>query len=233
VPVVVVRPVAGYGFPTALGVKVAHPDRAVVSITGDGGFLFGGTDLATATRFGINLVTVVFNNEAYGNVLRDQKRMFDGRHSGSVLTNPDFVAYGRAFGVERRHQRLRDRVRQRLLQNEPPGEARDETLNAAQAHDATPRRVGHVRDPVKRQQVMRTDAVERDAGERDQGAAGVVDGRAERLLRRRRVARDEVVEPQVADALRCPYEVRETCRDLRCRGEGGEQARDLVGHAAP
>ncbi len=89
----------GYGFPTALGVKVAHPDKPVVSICGDGGFLFGGSDLATAMQFGINLVTVVVNNASYGNVLRDQKRMFDGRHAGSVLTNPDFVAYGRAFGV--------------------------------------------------------------------------------------------------------------------------------------
>ncbi|MBX9698404.1 MAG: hypothetical protein K2X74_03150 [Acetobacteraceae bacterium] len=89
----------GAGFPTALGVKVAHPDRAVVAVTGDGGFLFGGSDLATAVRFGINLVTVVFNNSAYGNVLRDQRRMFDGRHSGSELTNPDFQTYAKAFGV--------------------------------------------------------------------------------------------------------------------------------------
>ncbi len=89
----------GYGFPTALGVKAANPDKPVVSITGDGGFLFGGSDLATAVQFGINLVTVVVNNASYGNVLRDQKRMFDGRHAGSVLTNPDFVAYGKAFGV--------------------------------------------------------------------------------------------------------------------------------------
>ncbi len=89
----------GAGFPTALGVKVAHPDRAVVAVTGDGGFLFGGADLATAVRFGINLVTVVFNNSAYGNVMRDQVRMFDGRHSGSELTNPDFQTYAKAFGV--------------------------------------------------------------------------------------------------------------------------------------
>jgi len=89
----------GAGFPTALGVKVGCPDRPVVAVTGDGGFLFGGSDLATAVRFGINLVTVVFNNSAYGNVLRDQKRMFDGRHSGSELTNPDFQTYAKAFGV--------------------------------------------------------------------------------------------------------------------------------------
>lgn len=89
----------GAGFPTALGVKVAHPDRAVVAVTGDGGFLFGGAELATAVQHGINLVTVLFNNSAYGNVLRDQRRLFDGRDSGSKLHNPDFGMYARSFGV--------------------------------------------------------------------------------------------------------------------------------------
>jgi acetolactate synthase-1/2/3 large subunit len=89
----------GAGFPTALGVKVAHPDRPVISVTGDGGFLFGGTDLATAVRYGINLITIVFNNGAYGNVLRDQRRLFEGRESGSALTNPDFQTFAKSFGV--------------------------------------------------------------------------------------------------------------------------------------
>jgi acetolactate synthase-1/2/3 large subunit len=89
----------GAGFPTALGVKVAHPDRAVVAVTGDGGFLFGGAELATAVQHGINLVTVLFNNAAYGNVMRDQRRLFDGRDSGSKLHNPDFATYAKSFGV--------------------------------------------------------------------------------------------------------------------------------------
>ncbi len=89
----------GAGFPTALGVKVAHPDRAVIAVTGDGGFLFGGAELATAVQHGINLVTVLFNNSAYGNVLRDQHRLFDGRDSGSKLHNPDFAVYAKSFGV--------------------------------------------------------------------------------------------------------------------------------------
>jgi acetolactate synthase I/II/III large subunit len=89
----------GAGFPTALGVKVAFPDRAVVAVTGDGGFLFGGAELATAVQHGINLVTVLFNNSAYGNVLRDQHRLFDGRDSGSKLHNPDFATYAKSFGV--------------------------------------------------------------------------------------------------------------------------------------
>lgn len=89
----------GYGVPTALGVKVAHPDRTVIAVTGDGGFLFGGVELATAVQHGINLVIVVVNNSAYGNVYRDQKRLFDGRHAGSKLVNPDFQTYAKAFGV--------------------------------------------------------------------------------------------------------------------------------------
>ena len=89
----------GYGVPTALGVKVAHPDRTVIAVTGDGGFLFGGVELATAVQHGINLVIVVVNNSAYGNVYRDQKRLFDGRHAGSRLVNPDFQTYAKAFGV--------------------------------------------------------------------------------------------------------------------------------------
>jgi acetolactate synthase-1/2/3 large subunit len=89
----------GAGFPTALGVKVAYPDRPVVAVTGDGGFLFGGAELATAVQHGINLVTVLFNNSAYGNVMRDQQRLFEGRDSGSKLHNPDFGTYAKSFGV--------------------------------------------------------------------------------------------------------------------------------------
>jgi acetolactate synthase I/II/III large subunit len=83
----------------ALGVKAAHPDRPVVAVTGDGGFLFGANELATAAQHGINLVTVLFNNSAYGNVLRDQRRLFQGRESGASLRNPDFQLYAKSFGV--------------------------------------------------------------------------------------------------------------------------------------
>lgn len=113
----------GAGFPTALGVKVAHPDRPVVALTGDGGFLFGGTELATAKQHGINLVTVLFNNSAYGNVLRDQRRLFEGRDSGSLLVNPDFQAFARSFGVPAWHARdadgLRTALREALDANSP------------------------------------------------------------------------------------------------------------------
>jgi acetolactate synthase-1/2/3 large subunit len=89
----------GSGFPTALGAKVAHPDRAVVAITGDGGFMFGVQELATAVQFNISVVTLVFNNNSYGNVRRDQIERFDGRVVASDLVNPDFVKLAESFGV--------------------------------------------------------------------------------------------------------------------------------------
>ncbi len=89
----------GYGFPTCLGVKVGNPDKCVVSITGDGGFMFGIQELTTAVEHRINLVTVLFNNQCYGNVLRDQQRMFDGREITARLLTPDFRKVADAFGT--------------------------------------------------------------------------------------------------------------------------------------
>lgn len=89
----------GFGFPTALGVKVANPDRAVVSISGDGGFMFGVAELATAVQHAIAVVAVVFNNGAYGNVLRDQREQYEGRIAGARLRNPDFTALAESCGV--------------------------------------------------------------------------------------------------------------------------------------
>jgi len=89
----------GSGFPTALGAKVANPDRPVVAITGDGGFMFAVQELATAVQFGIGVVTLIFNNNAYGNVRRDQVQRFEGRVVASDLVNPDFVKLAESFGV--------------------------------------------------------------------------------------------------------------------------------------
>jgi acetolactate synthase-1/2/3 large subunit len=89
----------GYGFPTALGAKVANPSKPVVSICGDGGFLFCAQELATAVQYKIPIAIVLFNNNAYGNVLRDQQLDFGGRVIGSELRNPDFLKLADAFGV--------------------------------------------------------------------------------------------------------------------------------------
>src|SRR6202042_3703113 len=89
----------GSGFPTALGAKVANPDKPVVAITGDGGFMFGVQELSTAVQYNIGVVTLVFNNNSYGNVRRDQRNRFDGRVVAADLVNPDFVKLAESFGV--------------------------------------------------------------------------------------------------------------------------------------
>ena len=89
----------GFGFMTALGAKVANPDKAVISITGDGGFMFGVQELATAVQYGIAVVTIVFDNSGFGNVRRDQQQRFGGRVVASELRNPDFVRLAESFGA--------------------------------------------------------------------------------------------------------------------------------------
>ena len=90
----------GHGFQTGLGVKVGNPDSAVVSLSGDGGFMFGVQELATAVQHRINLVTIIFNINAYGNVRRDQIDLYDGHTYGTDLTNPDFVKLAESFGAQ-------------------------------------------------------------------------------------------------------------------------------------
>lgn len=89
----------GYGLPTAIGVKIANPDRRVVSISGDGGFMFHVGELATAVKYRLNLVCIVFSDGAYSNVARAQTKRFGGRVIGTDLVNPDFVALAEAFGA--------------------------------------------------------------------------------------------------------------------------------------
>jgi acetolactate synthase I/II/III large subunit len=89
----------GFGFMTALGVKTANPNKMVISVSGDGGFMFGVQELATAVQNQINLIAIVFNNRSFGNVLRDQKMAFDGHFIGERLTNPDFVKLAQSFGA--------------------------------------------------------------------------------------------------------------------------------------
>ncbi|MFZ2078535.1 MAG: thiamine pyrophosphate-dependent enzyme [Xanthobacteraceae bacterium] len=89
----------GWGFATALGAQHARPDVPVVAISGDGGFLFTATELATAMRHTIPLTTIVFNDRAYGNVRRIQEERYGNRLIGSDLRNPDFVGFAKSFGA--------------------------------------------------------------------------------------------------------------------------------------
>lgn len=90
----------GYGFPTGLGVKVAKPDVPVISVAGDGGFMFGVQELATAVQHHIGLITIVFNNNQYGNVQQMQKNLYGNRVIASDLHNPDFVKLAESFGAQ-------------------------------------------------------------------------------------------------------------------------------------
>jgi acetolactate synthase-1/2/3 large subunit len=88
----------GYASPTALGAKVARPERPVVSVSGDGGFMYNVQELATAVQYGIDVVAVVFNDNAYGNVARDLDETWGGSYA-AALHNPDFMKLAEAFGV--------------------------------------------------------------------------------------------------------------------------------------
>lgn len=89
----------GYGYATSLGVKVAHPEKPVVAICGDGGFMFTMPELASAVNHGINSIAIVFNDSGFGNVRRTQKLQFDGRCYASDLKNPDFMGLAKSFGI--------------------------------------------------------------------------------------------------------------------------------------
>jgi acetolactate synthase-1/2/3 large subunit len=89
----------GWGYATSLGVKIAKPDTPVVSISGDGGFLFTAMEMATAAQNGIGVVAIVFSDGAYGNVKRIQQHAFNNRTIATDLHNPDFVKLGESFGI--------------------------------------------------------------------------------------------------------------------------------------
>ena len=88
----------GYEYPVALGAKVARPDRPVIATIGDGGFLYNCQELATAAQHKINVVAVVFNDNAFGNVARDLDEAWGGSYQ-AALQNPDFMKLADAYGV--------------------------------------------------------------------------------------------------------------------------------------
>ncbi|MGE3538431.1 MAG: thiamine pyrophosphate-binding protein [Candidatus Tectimicrobiota bacterium] len=90
----------GFSFPVALGAKVAAPDRPVVSITGDGGFMYALPELATAVQYGIGVVVVVFVDNALGASKNDQRTRYQGREIGTTLYNPSFAEVARVFGAQ-------------------------------------------------------------------------------------------------------------------------------------
>jgi acetolactate synthase I/II/III large subunit len=104
----------GWGYATALGAQDARRDVPVVSINGDGGFMYTANELATAVRHRIPLVAIVFADGAFGNVRRIQQENYGNRLIASDLANPDFVKFGEAFGAAAERVRTPEELRTAL-----------------------------------------------------------------------------------------------------------------------
>ncbi|MFJ4171157.1 thiamine pyrophosphate-dependent enzyme [Paenarthrobacter sp. NPDC089714] len=88
----------GYSVPAAIAASLAHPERRIVTIAGDGEFLMNGQELATAAQYGATPLVIVMDNQEYGTIRTHQERHYPGRVSGTQLHNPDFALMARAFG---------------------------------------------------------------------------------------------------------------------------------------
>lgn len=89
----------GYAVPAAVGAALAYPERTVLGICGDGGFMMNGQELATAMHHGAKPVILLCNNNMYGTIRMHQEITYPGRHSATALTNPDFVALAQSYGA--------------------------------------------------------------------------------------------------------------------------------------
>ena len=111
----------GFGVPAAIAAKLVHPERKVVTVNGDGGFLMNCQELETAVRLETPFVTVIWENAQYGSIVWKQEKKF-GRHFGTDFSNPDFVKLAESFGmpawrcesVEDFPRRLRQGLEQQL-----------------------------------------------------------------------------------------------------------------------
>jgi acetolactate synthase I/II/III large subunit len=113
----------GYGFATALGVAVGNPDKKVVQISGDGGFMFNVQELSIAAQYNIPLVSIIFNDNKFTNVQRQQDEWFGGRRICSDLHNPDFAKLAELYGITGYKvdspQSLRSKLEDAFKQNGP------------------------------------------------------------------------------------------------------------------
>jgi acetolactate synthase-1/2/3 large subunit len=89
----------GFALPGAIGAKIAHPDRNVLAICGDAGFLMNVQDLETAARLNIPITIMVWCDKEYGLIKWKQQNHFNGRHSDLAFNNPDFEYLAKAFGI--------------------------------------------------------------------------------------------------------------------------------------
>lgn len=91
---------SGYSYPAAIGAKAAFPELPVVCFSGDGGFMMGAMEMATAMKYGLNVVAIVVNDDALTAIKGSQIMNFEGRTIDTELYNPDFVDFAKSFGVD-------------------------------------------------------------------------------------------------------------------------------------
>jgi acetolactate synthase-1/2/3 large subunit len=89
----------GIGLPGAIAAKLVYPNRRVVAVCGDGGFLMTAHELETAVRLEVGVTAIVFHDNTYGSIKRKQLARF-GRTSGVDFGNPDFVQLAKAFNAQ-------------------------------------------------------------------------------------------------------------------------------------
>ena len=89
----------GYGLPAAIAAKLAHPDRPVVALTGDGDFQMTSQEFATACQFDAAVVVILIDNGIWGTIRMHQEREYPTRVHATRLVNPDFAAIARAHGA--------------------------------------------------------------------------------------------------------------------------------------
>lgn len=89
----------GYSVPACVAASLVHPDRLVIGVVGDGGFMMSGLEIATAVQHGATPIVLVFNNQTYGTIRMHQEREYPARVAGTDLKSPDFAAMARAMGA--------------------------------------------------------------------------------------------------------------------------------------
>ena len=89
----------GFAMPGSIGAKIAHPEKKVLSISGDAGFMMNVQDIETAARLNLNVVMMVWMDGEYGLIKWKQQNQFNGKHSELAFNNPDFKMLAKAFGI--------------------------------------------------------------------------------------------------------------------------------------
>ncbi len=148
----------GYGMPTGLGAAIGNPDKVTVAISGDGGFGWNLQELATAAKYSIPLIMVVFVDGAFGNVRRIQQEVFN-RQIGTELHNPDFHKLADAFGVTSTRANVTGRARSKDSRSRSRATSRPAAHRSAGRRNAQPVALdqsvfqttrGHAAQPARR-----------------------------------------------------------------------------------